>query len=78
MEKYCSTVQQLAYRAGMERIGKTDWRREGRWQVIELKIVSNRRQRASCTTTYTQTHLHNWTHECTFTSLKVHHLKVRM
>ena len=30
----------------------TDWRRERRWERIELKIVSNRRQRASCTTTY--------------------------
>ena len=47
-----STVQQLVLSEQERRV--TDWRREGRWEMVELKghIFSNRRQRASCNATH--------------------------
>ena len=49
---YSSTVQQLVLSEQERRV--TDWRREGRWEMGELKghIFSNRRQRASCNATH--------------------------
>ena len=41
LEKYSSTVQQLAYRGWLalseQAIRVTDWRRERRWEMVELK-----------------------------------------
>ena len=54
LEKYSSTVQQLALGAGSNEQARrvTDWRRERRGEMVELQDHQQRRQRASCNFTH--------------------------
>ena len=55
LTKYSSTVQQLAFR-GWHRV--TAWRRERGREMVDLKIISNRKHRAD----YSFIHAWHWWH----------------
>ena len=51
----------------------TDWRRERRWETVELKDRQQQEMEGKL-----QFHSHLTLMECMFASLKVHNLKVHM
>ena len=64
-------IQALASSEQTRRV--TDWRRERRWEVIELKDRRQQEIKGKL-----QFHSHLTLIECTFASLKVRNLKVAM